>query len=90
MSADGGAVDPERVAERVEELRQHLSRWNAEYYAGEPTVADADFDASMRELNELEAVHPEAGMTQQMEQYAGVEVAAPGAHHQALQRGQPH
>ena len=59
MSEDGTVVDPDRVPERVEELRQHLSRWNAEYYAGDPTVADADFDEAMRELAELEAAHPE-------------------------------
>ena len=59
MSVGGAAVDPERVPERVDELRRQLDRWNAEYYAGEPTVADADFDEAMRELSGLEAAHPE-------------------------------
>ena len=55
--ADDGVDVP--APERVEELRRTLTRWNTEYYAGDPTVSDADFDAAMRELADLEAAHPE-------------------------------
>lgn len=51
--------DTRPAPERVEDLRRRLTRWNTEYYAGAPTVADADFDAAMRELSDLEATHPE-------------------------------
>lgn len=53
--ADDGVDVP--APERVEELRRTLTRWNTEYYAGDPTVSDADFDAAMRELADLEAAH---------------------------------
>ncbi len=44
---------------RAEELRSELARHSALYYAGTPEIPDADFDALLTELRELEAAHPE-------------------------------
>lgn len=44
-----------RWAELAEELRGHADR----YYAGSPTIPDAEYDALFRELQDLEAEHPE-------------------------------
>ena len=52
--------DFERDAERVAELRALIEEADRHYYLRDaPTVADAEYDAWMRELQELEAVHPE-------------------------------
>ena len=46
--------------ERIAYLRQELNRYNYLYYVkNEPVVSDQDFDALMRELQDLEARHPE-------------------------------
>jgi DNA ligase (NAD+) len=45
---------------RIDELRRELDRHNYRYYVlDEPTVPDAEYDRLMRELQELEAAHPE-------------------------------
>ncbi len=45
---------------RVEELRSKLERYNYAYYVlAAPEVSDAEFDALLRELAELEQRHPE-------------------------------
>jgi DNA ligase (NAD+) len=45
---------------RVNELRQQIDRWNYEYYIlDSPTATDAEWDAAMNELKQLEAEHPE-------------------------------
>ncbi len=46
--------------ERIEALRKELHQHNYNYYVlNEPTISDYDFDMKMRELQELEAMHPE-------------------------------
>lgn len=46
--------------ERIDYLRQEINRHNHNYYVlNNPTVSDRDFDAMMRELQDLEAAHPE-------------------------------
>ncbi len=46
---------------RISELRDELNRHNYNYYvANNPTISDFEFDALMKELQELEARHPEA------------------------------
>jgi DNA ligase (NAD+) len=45
---------------RVEELRSQINYHNYRYHVlDDPEIADAEFDALMRELRELEAAHPE-------------------------------
>lgn len=46
--------------ERIEELRALLHRYNHEYYVlNAPSVSDREFDFLMKELEALEAAHPE-------------------------------
>lgn len=46
--------------ERIEYLRRELHRHNYNYYvANLPEISDTDFDMLMKELEELEAAHPE-------------------------------
>ena len=46
----------QRHAELAEEIRGHQFRY---YVLDAPTISDADYDALMRELRELEERHPE-------------------------------
>jgi len=47
-------------AERVEELRALIEYHNERYFLeDEPEISDAEYDARMRELRELEVAHPE-------------------------------
>jgi len=48
------------LAARAAELRALLTRYNEEYYVRDaPSVSDAEYDALLHELQELEAAHPE-------------------------------
>ena len=48
------------VRERIEELRRRLELHNFKYYVeNAPEISDFEFDAMMRELQELERAHPE-------------------------------
>ena len=48
------------VARRIESLRREIEKHDHLYYtAGEPEVSDREYDALMRELQELEQAHPE-------------------------------
>src|SRR5262245_57404557 len=48
------------VAERLESLRRDIRRHEELYYVhASPEISDAEFDALMRELQELEAASPE-------------------------------
>ena len=48
------------VRERIEELRRQLERHNYKYYVeNNPEISDFEFDALMRELQDLERLHPE-------------------------------
>ena len=55
------ASEPERTpAARAEELRRQIEYHNRRYFELDaPEIADADFDALVRELREIEADHPE-------------------------------
>ena len=45
---------------RIDELREQIRAHNRSYYElDSPTVPDADYDALVRELQELEALHPD-------------------------------
>ena len=45
---------------RIEQLRKELHEHNYRYYVlNQPTIGDQDFDFMMKELQELEAKHPE-------------------------------
>lgn len=47
--------------ERIGQLREELNRHNHNYYVNNaPEISDQEFDALLRELQELEAAHPEA------------------------------
>jgi DNA ligase (NAD+) len=51
---------PAAARKRVDELRKLIARHDHLYYAlDRPEVSDADYDALMRELRELEAAHPD-------------------------------
>jgi DNA ligase (NAD+) len=48
------------VEERMEELRKQIHYHNYRYYVlDSPVISDTEYDRLMRELQELEAVHPE-------------------------------
>ncbi len=48
------------VRKRIEKLRAEIRRHNRKYYVEDsPEISDAEYDALMRELVELEAAHPE-------------------------------
>jgi DNA ligase (NAD+) len=47
-------------SQRIEQLREELRRHEHLYYVlDQPEITDAEYDAMMRELKELEAAHPE-------------------------------
>lgn len=51
---------PEHILQRIEELREELHQHNYNYYVlDEPTISDFEFDDKLKELQELEAAHPE-------------------------------
>src|SRR5262249_9003248 len=53
-------VDIDRTAARIGELRQKIEYHNYLYYVkDEPEISDAEYDRMMRELIELETLHPE-------------------------------
>src|SRR5690625_3065081 len=48
------------LAHRAAELREQIDHHNYRYYVlDDPQIADAEYDALLRELQELEAAHPE-------------------------------
>ena len=48
------------AAERAARLREQLDDANYRYHVLDaPVITDAEYDASMRELEALEAAHPE-------------------------------
>lgn len=51
---------PSKIRQRVERLRDEIREHDYRYYVlAEPTIADAAYDALLRELQDLEAAHPE-------------------------------
>ncbi len=79
---------PKNVLERVAQLREQIEYHNERYFAeDEPEIADADFDALVRELRELEAQHPSLVTADSPTQRPGGFVAstfAPVTHRQRM------
>jgi len=58
--ADDGAIAPDAAAERTAALRAEIAHHDERYYAlDEPEIADAEYDALLRELREIEAERPD-------------------------------
>jgi DNA ligase (NAD+) len=54
------AASPRNIAQRIERLRQELHDHDYRYYVlAEPVIADEEYDRLLRELQDLEAAHPE-------------------------------
>gem|GEM_PF-3206310 len=50
----------ERIDQRIKVLREEINRHNHAYYVlSAPTISDYDFDHLLKELEALEAQHPE-------------------------------
>lgn len=48
------------VKQEIKALRDKLEAWSYQYYVlDEPTVSDYDYDMALRQLEQLEAAHPE-------------------------------
>ena len=48
------------ISEKIQNLRRELDRHNYNYYVlSAPTISDFEFDRLLKELQELEAAHPE-------------------------------
>jgi DNA ligase (NAD+) len=61
-------------AKRAEQLRQELEHHNHRYYVlDDPDVSDADYDALLNELRDLEAEHPELRTPDSPTQRVGAE-----------------
>jgi DNA ligase (NAD+) len=64
-------------AERIAALRAEIAQHNEAYFLDDsPTIPDADYDALVRELRELEATHPELASSDSPTSTVG---ASPGA-----------
>jgi len=51
---------PDNIQQKIEVLREELHQHNYNYYIlDEPSISDFEFDAKLRELQELETAHPE-------------------------------
>jgi DNA ligase (NAD+) len=77
-------MDDSKVAERIMALRVELRAHNLRYYQQDaPTISDAEYDALLRELAELEAAHPELADPESPTQRVGAppsETFAPVTH----------
>ncbi|MBC7240674.1 MAG: NAD-dependent DNA ligase LigA, partial [Chloroflexi bacterium] len=55
-----GREIPKEVVEEVERLRKEIAYHDYRYYIlNDPVISDAEYDALMRRLRELEAKYPE-------------------------------
>ncbi|HIE32675.1 MAG TPA: NAD-dependent DNA ligase LigA, partial [Thermodesulfobacteriaceae bacterium] len=60
MATEEKKTIPPEVIERVNQLRKEIEYHNYRYYVlDSPVISDAEYDALMRELKELEAKYPE-------------------------------
>lgn len=51
---------PENIQQKIEQLREELHQHNYSYYVlDQPDISDFEFDAKLKELQELEQKHPE-------------------------------
>ncbi|MEQ8659472.1 MAG: NAD-dependent DNA ligase LigA, partial [Gammaproteobacteria bacterium] len=68
---------PEAATRRAAELRHAIEQHNYRYYVlDDPSIDDAEFDALMRELETLEATHPELVTPESPTQRVGATPAA--------------
>jgi DNA ligase (NAD+) len=73
----GVATETDDPAARILELRAQIARANRLYYDEDaPEIADGEYDALMRELQELEATHPELLTPDSPTQRVGGEASA--------------
>jgi len=50
----------EEAKQIIDSLRKEIDNWNYQYYVlNQPTISDFDFDKKLKELEQLEAEHPE-------------------------------
>lgn len=64
----------EDVRRRLDDLRQLIDRWNYEYHTLDaPTATDAEFDAAMNELRQIEEDNPELITPESPTQRVGAE-----------------
>jgi DNA ligase (NAD+) len=55
-----GQATPASLTEQVAALRREIEEHNIRYYVyDQPTISDEEYDALMRELQDIEAAHPE-------------------------------
>jgi DNA ligase (NAD+) len=68
------SVELKEAAQRAEELRKELEYHNHRYYVlDDPEISDADYDALLNELRDLEAEHPELRTPDSPTQRVGAE-----------------
>ncbi|PTL59206.1 NAD-dependent DNA ligase LigA [Paraconexibacter algicola] len=72
--------------DRIDELAAALRAWREEYYAGEPSVDDATFDAAEDELRGLLAEHPDLTPADNPLDQVG---AAPSGARRAIRHARP-
>jgi DNA ligase (NAD+) len=85
VTADAPPAVRERHVELAREIDEHAYRY---YVLDDPSVSDADYDALMRELTEIEDAHPELrtpnSPTQRVAGYIETQRFAPVAHLQRM------
>ena len=73
---------PDSLVRRAQELRERLERANQLYYvADQPEISDAEYDRLFRELQALEAEHPELATPESPTQRVGAAPATALAKH---------
>ncbi len=84
---DGRPVPPEDIREQYEQLVEQVRKHRFAYYQEDaPVVSDAEFDELYRNLETLEALHPELVANDSPTQEVGGEVSAAFAAVEHLQR----
>jgi len=59
-ASSDSAIVPSGVNQRIEQLRSEINLHNHRYYVlDEPSIPDAEYDRLLRELQQLEAEHPQ-------------------------------
>ncbi|TVV43354.1 NAD-dependent DNA ligase LigA [Thalassolituus sp. C2-1] len=59
-ASSDSAIVPSSVNQRIEQLRSEINLHNHRYYVlDEPSIPDAEYDRLLRELQQLEAEHPQ-------------------------------
>src|SRR5918993_5381588 len=67
------ASDTSSLERRVDALRKTLEKHNYDYYVlDQPTATDAEYDALLRELRDIEVEHPELVSPESPTQRVGI------------------